>query len=71
MKRIRDKYIATTLDQQTVAWIKDILSNDDVSTDEELMTHFMEEGRVPLDEAKLWVSRRGFYLTNIVLTAEK
>lgn len=71
MQRIRDIYTATILDTETVSWIKDILSNDEVSTDDDLITHFMEEGRVPLDEAKLWVSRRAFYLNNIVLIVEK
>jgi hypothetical protein len=48
-------------------WIKSVLSNDETSSDEELVTHFMHEGKMTEKEARMWVSKRDFYLNNIVL----
>lgn len=48
-------------------WIKSVLSNDEYSSDEELVTYFMQEGNLTEDEAKAWISKRSFYLNNIVL----
>jgi hypothetical protein len=67
MKRVMDKYTSETLDRKTVEWIKATLSNDETSTEEELLRYFMEEGSLTKDEAVLWVSRRSFYLNNIVI----
>ena len=59
--------MSTHLDAKAIDWIKSILSNDEYSSDEELVQHFMKEG--PMDEptARNWVSKRSFYLNNIVL----
>lgn len=48
-------------------WIKDILSNDESSTDKELIKLFIEEGNLTLKEAELWVTKRQYYLNNIVM----
>ena len=46
-------------------WIKSILSNDEASTDEELVQHFMKEGGLSEEEAKKWVSQRTEYLGGV------
>jgi hypothetical protein len=51
----------------TEFWIKSILSNDEVSSDEELITLFMEEGNLTEREAKRWIAKRDFYRLNIVM----
>jgi hypothetical protein len=48
-------------------WIKSVLSNDEYSSDEELITYFMEEGKLTKDEAVAWVKKRDIYLNNIVM----
>ena len=48
-------------------WIKSVLSNDEYSSDEELVAYLMQEGNMTEVEAKTWVSKRNFYLNNIVL----
>jgi hypothetical protein len=48
-------------------WVKSILSNDENSSDEELVTQLMSEGKMTEEEAKKWVSKRDFYLNNIVM----
>lgn len=48
-------------------WVKDILSNDEVSTNEELIEHFMHEGPMTKQQSINAVSKRKFYLNNIVL----
>jgi hypothetical protein len=48
-------------------WIQAVLSNDEYSSDEELIAHFMNEGNMTEREAKKWVSKRKFYLNNIVM----
>lgn len=47
-------------------WIKSVLSNDEVSSDEELVAHFVENGLAE-PEAKRWIAKRSYYLNNIVL----
>ena len=47
-------------------WIKSVLSNDEVSSDEELVALFTENGLTEA-EAKQWVAKRSYYLNNIVL----
>jgi len=54
-------------DAQTQDWIKDILSNDENSSDEELVEYFMEEGPMSKQQAEDVVTKRKFYLNNIVL----
>lgn len=43
-------------------WIRAILTNDEASTDEELVTHFMKKGDLTRKEAEQWVAKRGAYL---------
>lgn len=43
------------------AWIESVLSNDEASTDAELIAYFVENG-VGADEAVAWMGRRGEYL---------
>lgn len=66
MEFTEDKYTSEVLDEKTEKWVKATLSNDDNSTNDELVAYFTEEGRMSKEEAELWVSRRGFYLNNIV-----
>jgi len=47
-------------------WIKDILTNSENSTNEELVDYFMSEG-LNEKEARKWVGKRSFYANNIVL----
>jgi pyrroloquinoline quinone (PQQ) biosynthesis protein C len=47
-------------------WIKSVLSNDEDSSDEELVAYFMQEGGLTKEEAVAWVTKRSFYLNNIV-----
>ncbi len=49
-------------------WIQAVLSNDEYSSDEEIVTYFIQEGGLAEQEARAWVQKRGFYLKNIVLT---
>jgi hypothetical protein len=44
------------------------LSNDEVSTDDELVSYFMEEGGLTQNEASGWVAKRSVYLNNIVIS---
>ena len=48
-------------------WIKDVLSNDEYASDEEMVTYFMQEVGLTKEEAKAWVAKRDFYLNNIVM----
>lgn len=52
--------------QQREVWIKDVLSNDEYSTNEELLAYFTSEG-VAEKEAQDWISKRSFYMNNIVM----
>ena len=49
---------------ETTEWIKDVLTNDEVSTDEELVELFKRNG-VPEKEARQWVAQRNNYLGKI------
>ena len=51
----------TKLTAKTIAWLKDTLTNDEVSTDEELMAWFIEEGKLTKAEAEKWVNLRRAY----------
>lgn len=51
----------------TEQWIKTVLSNDEYSSDEELIDLFMKEGELTQEEAEAWVKKRYFYLKNIVM----
>jgi len=48
-------------------WAKSVLSNDEYSSDEELIEYFMTEGPMMEDKAKMLVAKRSFYLNNIVM----
>jgi len=39
------------MDTKTIVWIKQILANDEASSDEELLEHFVKEGGLSRDEA--------------------
>lgn len=65
-----DKYNSETLDSKTLFWIKSTLTNGEDSLDEELIEYFQTEGKLPEEEAKLWVSRRPFYENNLVKMEE-
>jgi len=41
-----------------IDWINSILHNDESSTDQELVDHFVKEGGLTVDEAKRFVSQR-------------
>ena len=43
------------------------LSNDENSTDEELIQWFNKEGKLTEKQAKEWVAKREMYLFNIVI----
>jgi len=49
-------------DYETEHWIKATLTNDEASTDEELVQHFMKVGGLSEQEARAWVAKRGEYL---------
>jgi hypothetical protein len=53
----------------TEEWIKQILSNDEVSGDQELVEWFMEEGHLSRKDAEKWVKKRDFYLKDVELQA--
>lgn len=48
-------------------WIAAELSNNESSSDVELIIYFMQEGPMTKEEATQWVSKRAFYLNNIVM----
>jgi len=49
-------------DLELLMWIEAVLSNDEVSTDEELIELFVTEGGMSLMDATLWVEQRGDYV---------
>jgi hypothetical protein len=55
------------MDKTTIAWIKSTLANDEYSSDEEIITYFMEEGQMSEEEARSWVAKRSFYSMNLVI----
>ena len=54
--------MAITTEQEH--WIRAVLINDEASTDEELVSHFISEGagRITEQEARVWVARRSGFL---------
>ena len=50
------------LDAKTLRWVEATLSNDEASSDEELVRHFIKEGGLSEQEARSWVKERGSYL---------
>lgn len=55
------------IDKKCLYWIKSVLSNDENSTDEELIQWFIKEGKLTEKQAKEWVAKREYYLFNIVI----
>lgn len=58
------------MDSKTIVWIKSILANDEVSSDEELVEHFIKEGGLTKKEATRWVAIRPQYLREVFCDAE-
>ncbi len=52
------------MDAQTIAWIKQTLSNDEYSSDEEMLEYFMKEGPLSSEEAEQWLALRPRYRTD-------
>jgi hypothetical protein len=58
----------TKLNAKTIAWLKDTLTNDEVSTNEELIAWFITEGKLTQAEAEKWVNLRRAYQIGIPKT---
>jgi len=58
------------MDTKTKAWIKDILSNDEASSNEELLELFGKEGDLSRDEAARWLALRPQYMREVFCDAE-
>ena len=58
------------MDAETKQWIKSTLSNDEYSSDEEMLEYFMKEGGLSRDEATRWVALRPNYLVDMFCTLE-
>ena len=58
------------MDTKTKAWIKDILSNDEASSNEELLELFVKEGGLSRDEAARWLALRPQYMREVFCDAE-
>jgi hypothetical protein len=54
-----------SVDKDTEHWIKATLSNDEASSDQELVDHFMKEGGLSKEDAQAWVAKRGEYLKGV------
>ena len=55
--------------EQTKRWIKATLANDEVSTNEEMVAYFVENG-LSQKVAESWVALRGDYLRNLICDLE-
>ncbi len=51
------------LNESQLNWIKDSLSNDENSSDEELVEFFINEIGLTQQQAEYWISKRTYYLT--------
>jgi hypothetical protein len=60
----------STMDAKTIAWIKQALANDEASSDEELLEHFVKKGDLSRDEAARWVALRPQYLREVFCDIE-
>ena len=58
------------MDNKTIVWIKQILANDEASSDEELLEHFVKEGGLSRDEATRWLALRPQYMREVFCHAE-
>jgi len=52
---------------QKLEFIKSTLSNDEYSSDSELVELFSRECHMSIEEAQGWVDQRSTYLNNIVM----
>lgn len=53
--------------EQKRKFAQEVLSNNESSSNDELVGFFMKEGKFTEQEAKEWVSKRSFYLTHMVM----
>ena len=58
------------MDAKTIVWIKQILANDEASTNEELLEHFVKEGGLSQDDAARWLALRPQYMREVFCDAE-
>ena len=58
------------MDAKTISWIKQTLSNDEYSSDEEMLEYFMKEGPLSSEEAAQWLALRRQYMTDPFCEAE-
>jgi len=52
---------------QILKWVKSELSNNESSSNKELIELFVNEGPMSKKEAEAWVAKRSFYMNNIVM----
>jgi hypothetical protein len=58
------------MDAKTIAWIKQILANDEASSDEELLELFVKEGGLSRNEVTRWLALRPQYMREVFCDAE-
>ena len=58
------------MDVKTISWIKQTLSNDEYSSDEEMLEYFIKEGPLSSEEAAQWLALRHQYRTDPYCEAE-
>lgn len=62
LDKVQPSTITKLSAKKTIAWIKDVLTFDEYSKDEDLVTYLMEEGKLEEEDAKYWVSQRYHYI---------
>ena len=50
------------IDDKTINWIVSELSNNEVSSDEELINYFEKEGQMSREDAHKWVALRDYFM---------
>ncbi|EPN1348209.1 TPA: hypothetical protein L4S64_005771 [Pseudomonas aeruginosa] len=60
----------TNLTQETLAYLEDQLSNNDVAGDDELIDLFIEELSLTLEQAEAAVALRDQYLSQVFLNGQ-
>ncbi len=58
------------MDDKSKKWIKAVLANDEVSSDEELIEYFIKESGLTRVEAIKWVALRPSYIRDVVCDIE-
>lgn len=48
--------------KKTIDWITSVLSNNEVSSDEELVNYFEKEGPMSRENAQKWVALRDYFM---------